>query len=161
MAFCPLFTDEVHYGRFWWHFPPCSLIKPIVAYFDGILPPFHSWGPLVQIFMAFSHLSTYEAHFDMLWWHFVPFWLKGPIKADFDGILTPFHCWGPLRQILIAFPPFRPIRPIREKAKCHQNLPIWASISQKPGKMPSKSAWMGPIIQKEAKCHQNLPIWAQ
>ena len=33
-------------------FPPFSLMKPIVACFDGILSPFDLWGPLRQILMA-------------------------------------------------------------------------------------------------------------
>ena len=63
-------------------------MKPIVAYFDGILPSFHLWGLLRQILMAFP-----------------PFSLMKPIVACFDGILSPFDLLGPYRQILMAFCP--------------------------------------------------------
>ena len=54
-------------------FSPFSLMGPVKAYFDGILPCFELWGPLRQILMAFP-----------------PFSLIKPIKADFDGILPRF-----------------------------------------------------------------------
>ena len=57
---------------------------PIKADYDGILRPFHWWGPLRQILMAFS-----------------PFTLIKPIKADFDGILPRFGLLGPYRQIMM------------------------------------------------------------
>ena len=55
-------------------FSQVSLMAPIEADFDGILPPFHLWVPLRQILMAFCPVFT-----------------DGAIKADFDGILPPFH----------------------------------------------------------------------
>ena len=133
-------------------------------------PLYDLWGPLRQILIAFS----------------CPFELMKPIAAYFDGILPSFELTGKNIFPPKKFPPKKilPKKPnsqsetrkkspnsqseARKKSpnsqsEARKNSPNSQSEARKipqGSKMPSKSAYLGPISQKGAKGHQNMPQWA-